>query len=708
MNQNTNIGKLLAFLLGFNTVIIQLVVFREIFSFLYGNELIFGAALALWFLFTGSGAILARVFKKILKISVVPWLFCIPLIAAGSMILLFMFFRNSVFLSGVAMNPLQIVLILTAILLPVCLVSGFVFTSINSLFASAKEQIIDFYAIESLGSVLGGVVFCFILVRYFNLFQVISFLSLISAFVFIGMLTFKTNRWSIALAIFVLVGFSGITQYTSVQDAALRRFYQGQKVVETHDNEYGKTVVTQNAGQYNLYENGMLTNTSNNEMANEESVHYAMVQRDKADNVLVISGNISLLADEIHKYPVKKIDYVEINPDIKQMQEKFFSKKKPAAINEFEVDAGIFIRNTKTVYDIILLNTAEPTFAQTNRFYTVEFFEQLKKCMKPDAVFELSLTGVENYMNNASADLNSSVFNSLKQVFQHVILVPGNKLYFIASDGPLTLNIAAAITARNIQNLYVNQYYLDDELIKQRSEKILSKLKADAPLNHDLKPITYFYGLKFWLSQYQLSLYLPFIVICIVLLLFLLVLKPVNISLFSAGFTSSSVEMIIIVAYQALYGYVYAQIGIIFTLFMTGLFLGSYLIEKRIATTVKNFFLVQICVIIFLAILWGIFQGTEFLNPAIQYVFYLMILLQAMLTGIQFAMATQLKDQATATNAGNSYGIELFGSAAGALLITVIIIPLLGIPNTIAGVIIFNLFALLIMAVNRKFFSRFA
>ncbi len=695
-------------MLGFNTVIMQLVVFREIFSFMYGNELIFGVALTLWFLFTGAGALLARYVKKMLKFSILPWGISIPLLAAASMIWLFLYFKNAVFMNGVALTPLEILLTLSLILLPICLLSGFVFSAINAVFSSGKEQMLHLYAIESLGSIFGGLLFSFVLVRFFNLFQIVSFLSLCSGLVFVGMLVLKSNRFSLVFAILLLVGFSGIIQYTSVQNIGVQQYFAGQNIVEIRDNEYGKMVLTESAGQYNLYDNGMLTNTTDNEMANEEAVHYAMVQSAAPNKVLVISGNMASLGKEIHKYAVQQLDYVEINPDMSRMQQKYFSKSKASQWNVYQSDARVFLRNNASLYDVVLLQTAEPTFAQSNRFYTVEFFSQLKMHMTASAVVELSLAGVENYMNPSATQLNSSVFNSLKSVFKNVVVIPGNKLFLLASDGPLTRNIAAAIAKKNIQNLYVNTYYLDDALLKQQSDKICNKLQADAPLNHDLKPITYFYGLKYWLSQYQLNLFVPFIIICLGIVLFLLLLKPVNLSLFSAGFTASAVEMILVVAYQALYGYVYAQIGFIFTLFMAGLFLGSFVVSKRIAKTIRNLYRVQLSVVVFLALLWGVFQVVQVVTPIIHLVFYVMILLQAILTGLQFAIATQLKTEAIVKNAGNSYGIELFGSAAGALMITVMVIPLLGISTTLLGVMAFNIIALLVMRVHQKLFSRFA
>jgi len=344
---------------------------------------------------------------------------------------------------------------------------------------------------------------------------------------------------------------------------------------------------------------------------------------------------------------------------------------------------------------------------QTNRFYTWEFFKAVKKSMRDNAVIGLSMPGVENYMNESAAALNSSIFNTLHSVFKNVIIIPGNSLFFIASDGFLSMNIASMISKNNIENIYVNEYYLDDGQLISKANNIASGLNADVPVNHDFRPITYYYGLEFWLSHYHINMFTPVLIAGLIFLLLLIFLKPVNISLLTGGFTSSSVEMIIIVAFQALFGYVYSQIGIIFTLFMAGLFAGSYFFSRKLKPDFRFFMGLQLTLLIFLFLVWLLFLNAIRFPIFVQYLFYLITFLQAAITGMQFALSTSLKRQPNVVNAGNSYGIELFGSAAGALLITSLAIPLLGIPNTIIALILFNVLGVLVIFINKLIIKRF-
>ena len=92
-------------------------------------------------------------------------------------------------------------------------------------------------------------------------------------------------------------------------------------------------------------------------------------------------------------------------------------------------------------------------------------------------------------MNNEAVDLNSTIYVTLKKVFQYVIIIPGEKNYFLASDSPLTYNIAQAVQEKRIENRYVNQFYIDDTLLKNRGETILSSLNTDTETNQNLKPV---------------------------------------------------------------------------------------------------------------------------------------------------------------------------------------------------------------------------
>jgi hypothetical protein len=118
-------------------------------------------------------------------------------------------------------------------------------------------------------------------------------------------------------------------------------------------------------------------------------------------------------------------------------------------------------------------------------------------------VLSFGIASPPNYLNQEAVDLNSSLLATLKKVFQNVIILPGEQNYFLASDAPLTINIAEAVQFRGIENRYVNSYYIDDALLKMRSETILSALNPAAEINQNLEPVSYNQQLAYWLSQFN-------------------------------------------------------------------------------------------------------------------------------------------------------------------------------------------------------------
>ena len=176
----------------------------------------------------------------------------------------------------------------------------------------------------------------------------------------------------------------------------------------------------------------------------------------------------------------------------------------------------MFLKKTTNHYDIALINVPPPFTAQLNRFYTIEFFSSLKKHLNNDAVISLSLISTADYVTKEAGELNFVLYNTLKKVFKNVLIVPGEKNYFVASDKPLNINIAelfskqSTVNSRLSTNKYVNQYYIDDELLKQRSDFIFNSISHQQPassyqplINKDFSPVAYYLQLQYWLSYFS-------------------------------------------------------------------------------------------------------------------------------------------------------------------------------------------------------------
>jgi spermidine synthase len=700
------------FILGFTAILSQIVLLREFLLVFGGNELVCGLVLANWMILTGTGAFIGRVTRKT-GFSGNFVFYALILLALITPVTVFLInnFKNIVFEPGIVIGLFQILYSTLIILLPFCFLSGFLFTFLATrLSLNMKTNLIEkAYAFESIGSIIGGGLFSFILVYFLTTYQILGVLlsvNILTGIVLAFRLRFGFYKIFLLVFAIAMVMVFFITDFDYFSKKAL---FRNQKLIFLKDTPYGNLAITSSGDQKNFYENNILLFNTYNTIANEEAVHYAMVQHRDPKNVLLISGGISGITDEILKYNVTKIDYIELNPWIFRIGRKFTESLEDNRINAIETDARLFLKKSSNKYDIVLINLPEPSTAQINRYYTIEFFRLLKKRLNQDAIVSLSLPPTANYITREAARVNSVIYKTIKQVFKEILIIPGEKNFCIISDSKLSIKIGELIEDKEIENVYVNRYYIDDDILKQRSNYILSNISHDVNINRDFRPISYFNQLLFWISQFNINLNV-FLVISVIVLFALALLisrfNPVNLGMFTTGFTASSVEVILIISFQIIYGYVYQTLGIIITIFMAGMATGA-LLRKRFfpVPEVRHYYILQFSLAIYSVILPFIIIFTETLSTLpnlVHIIFFILTFVASVIVGFLFAIATLVQKDAISEISAKVYSVDLLGAALGALIISILLIPLLGIIYT--GIIlgILNLLCALITFSRRK------
>src|SRR5208283_3914417 len=178
--------------------------------------------------------------------------------------------------------------------------------------------------------------------------------------------------------IFILILVAGIAAFVWLVNAdALSTSLQfpGQNVLFHANSPYGRLVVTESGGETNFIENGIAVVSTPNVEQVEEATHYAMAQRPDARRVLLVSGGVAGVAKEILKYNVAGVDCVELDPLVIETGRRFLPEHfADPRIHVIATDARQFVRQTTNHYDVVILALPDPSTAQLNRFYTVEFF----------------------------------------------------------------------------------------------------------------------------------------------------------------------------------------------------------------------------------------------------------------------------------------------------------------------------------------------
>ena len=169
----------------------------------------------------------------------------------------------------------------------------------------------------------------------------------------------------------------------------------------------------------------------------------------------------------------------------------------------------------------------------------------------------------------------SSTRLSLQRSFRNVLAIPGSRVFFLASDGPLFADIAARLEQRRIKTLLVNRHYLDAMLTPDRMAAVAAATTQPAAVNRDFSPILYYYHLRHWMSQFDLRFGPLQIGLLLLLGFYLIRLRGSARVLFASGFAASALEIVLLLAFQVLCGSVYHQVGVIVTVFMIGLAAGA-------------------------------------------------------------------------------------------------------------------------------------
>lgn len=695
--------------LGISSLISQIIYIREFLNVFFGNELIFGIILASWMILTAGGAFLGKFAIKI-KNEIKSILFLQLLLAVFPLITVFLlrWFRNDFFPIGSMLNIPDGILMSLLFLAPYCLVSGFLFTffCISLSRKLNNNEISRVYYFDTIGCIIGGFLFNFILVFLLNSLQILYVLLFInlSAALFISVV-YKRKK-TLFLLITLFIGFVITTFTLDLEKITKEKQFKGQDLVFYKDTPYGNLVVTRNENQFNFFDNSKFLFSTENTIENEEAVHFAMLQHKNPKKVLLLSGGVNGLTKEMMKYKVEYITYLEINPVLVELGKKFTTNLSSSKIRIIYEDARYFINRTKEKFDVVIIALPEPTTAQLNRFYTLEFYKELKKILNTNAVVSFGLLSSNEYLSAEVKNINSVIYNTLNKVFKNIIILPGNRNYFVASDGILSSEIVKLASNNNLNNAYVNAFYLSDNDLKNKMLSVMKNVTFKTEINRDFKPIVYYHQLKYWMSHFKTNYYLIFGILLILLLLFLYRLKPINLCLFTGGFAASSIEVILLVTFQIVYGYVYQMIGVIIMLFMIGLALGIYgvnFITKKY--TVKNYLKIQAGLVFYSVCLPFALLFINYINPnpvIVQVAYCILILIIGGLTGMTFSLSSKIIKKDIPSIAAETYGADLFGSAIGAIVLSAFLLPLLGVLKVCLLICLLNLASGLNLYVKRN------
>jgi spermidine synthase len=662
--------------IGFVSSSVQLLMMREMMNIAGGYELITGTFLGSWLIVSAIGAVMARNSRinDIRKVNLV--LAIIPLVSLFLMIILSRLFLNT----GETPSFLLSIIYTLIVLLPFCFVSGYAFVRIlnftrsSNNFSSGRS-----FSIETTGGIAAGIAISVLTSGLLNTYQLLLMIILIFLTWVLNSFYLRKKRMKIFSGI--TAGVIGLIILFSNPDIFFRQLLlHGIKVKSSEDTSYGNITTAEYGGERSIYYNQRLLTWQNDEIEREENIHYAMLQHDKPEKVLIISGDIKSHLPEALKYRVKKVYYVERDPALIRTGSFASGYQNDRLIIESN-DAYRFIKKTKENFDVIILLLPPPSTLMLNRYYTTEFFSEIKKKLDGKGVFMCSPGTGENYYNKESTILYSSVFNSLASAFRNVIPIVGNKLYYVASDGELSSSICSLSNKRGITNIYVNSDFLSDDLLNRKSKEVISIINPAIRQNSSEFPVACFHYQSYNLSK-NLNERIPSIILMILIFAIpVFTIRKKNLIMYSSAAALAGFEIIMLLTLQSAVGNMYQLTGLIIAGLMTGLAVGSGL--NLSVTKAGSFRINAICLILFYILTGLIFN--KLLNAENYFLIICLILIltfiPALFTGQLFRKLTQRNDVFSGPSA--VYSADLAGSALGFIFISGLAIPALGVRITI-------------------------
>jgi spermidine synthase len=742
------------FLIGFTAVIAQIVLMRELMVVFYGNEMSLGIMLASWLLWTAIGSgVLGRVTMRARNSRGLMASLEVLIAAAFPLTIYLVRASKGLFQSvpGEMLGPGPMILTSLLVLSVFCLISGALFAAGSRLYAeeagtSTVAGMSQVYLREAAGSALGGILASILLIRYFADFEIAALLVVLNLMAAASLTLRPAPRRSALLAaLAVVLAFPIFFGCRWLERVSLNRLWSGYHLLAARNSVYGNVAVVQTGASRSLLENGRVAFNVPDPAAAEEAVHYALLEHPSPKSLLLIGGGVNgSLAQALQHPSLERIDYVELDPVVLDLAQEFFPTewaglRADPRVHIHNTDGRLFLKATDLRFDVVIVNLPEPQTAQLNRFYTLEFFREVSRKLTPAGVFSFQLKASENYISPELAEFLRCIHKTLRRIFPEVTAIPGDTVHFFAATraGILAADaqeLIARIHARRLRTSYVREYFLPYRMMPDRMLDLESQIRplADTRINRDFAPVAYYFDVALWSTRFNHVYRQAFqslaqmrfgrLAAAAGLLLFAFAamarwLSPrerlfhttAGFCVAAMGFTLVGLEMLLLLGYQAIYGYVYRGLAILIAGFMAGMALGSWRALRRAGGSearpngrgeLRQLAGLQLLAALAPLLLCLLFGGLAAIKDpravflASQVLFPVLAVLCGLFGGYQFPVASRVFFAGSKNRDGNPgtlYALDLAGACLGALALSACLVPLFGFLETAALMAVVNL-----------------
>jgi len=321
------------------------------------------------------------------------------------------------------------------------------------------------------------------------------------------------------------------------------------------------------------------------------------------------------------------------------------------------------------------------------------------------------------------ADLNRTIYATARNVFPYVRVYPGDSFnLFMASSAEHLMHMNASsmaeqISSRNLVTTLLSEPYIAYRTLPWWQQNFYTSIESATPVqfNLDFRPRGVFAHMMYFSAMFTPAIVgvLDFIKAHGLMLLLAVMgvvmgvglafgkRGDIPVSIFTTGFVGMILDLVLIFAFQATFGYVFYWIGILVSVFMAGAACAAFVISgmlPRLQSPARVFVMIEAAITLFAIVLPGVLvvlhSHTHDLIPAVlaKALFVALSFVCGLLVGAEYPLACRLRfgqDEQHNGTTGLIYGLDLLGGWAGGVIGALFLLPLLGLVNTcliLAGV----------------------
>jgi len=700
------------FSLGCCAIIAQSIFIRELMPLFTGTEFVVGALLAFWLFWVGAGALIggrAGEAKRISKCRLFAGLAVLCAIILPVTVVAIRIGRGMLARPpGALPSPGGALAFSFLVTAPFGCAYGAMYNVASILWKERKGGlrggITRVYLWEAAGSVFGAVLFSFVLIEMVSQLQaalVAGSLLVMMTTLSLAKSTSNLVRTAAALAcVFVIAAVS-----PSIDRRSVEAIYPGYRVEEHYTSRYGEIVMTEREGMRSVFSGGGRIFSYPEPERCEEMIHIPLLLCAEPRSVLLIGSSLGGGLAEALKHPsVAAIDCVELDGSL------FRNVEGEGRARFIVADGRFVVARERERYDCVILSSPPPVNLRWNRFYTREFFEAVRKTLRPGGVFAFTHPSSENMLAGEQARVLRILERTLESVFSHVCVLPGSTAHFIASEAEIDpAAILPRLHARGIEAPFVSEDYLPFRLTEGRIAEVRAALEqaGNPPVNTDAKPALPLHelllegsrtGSRFMPAFRAMFRVPPFMIgAAFVLLLFALFSLArfgpwsspglrARLAVWSVGLGSFLFQVLVLLSYQSFSGILYTGIVLLTALFMAGAAAGAFATVKheRWGTGAVKAIHLGFMLLAAAPVLWAaLLKSFDIVSLSGSLPFFLIAGCAGFLTGAYYGIVvrTAFPDGEGCVPAA-FYAWDLFGACAGGLLGGMILFPAIGLAGT--------------------------